>query len=327
MALTRKFVRTHIAQWEQQLKNPYYPYREKWPSRLFHHSPIENAARMLKDGNLRSRNDEGNARERDVAAAEVLGSRSAAHNYARLYFRPKTPTQWHIEGIRKEGECRYAEAHAPVLTMFVFDAESVLSQTGIQFSDRNMQIIGTPVGSSQDEFSQIPFAKVYHEGGTANDPSITAHRCAEVLATSPLELETSLQWVYCRSAGERDSLLFLLGNGAKKWSDRIKISDDLLVFHRNYAFVEEVVLNKAGIIFKFNPRRDGKPIAVTVKVKEVSAAANIISYENAAMAPVPAKATRWQIERELKPGTYRVVITIEGHLAYKNRIVVSDKVF
>ncbi len=138
MALTKDFVEAHVLRWQEELSKPWYPYRSKWPSRLFHHAPIENAVKILTDGNLRSREDPENMKDKDVAAPGVIVARTHAHNSARLYFRPRTPTQYHIEGIRKSGECSYGnDAHAPVLVMMVFDSRSVLSIPTIKFCDRN----------------------------------------------------------------------------------------------------------------------------------------------------------------------------------------------
>jgi hypothetical protein len=91
MALSAPFIEAHIQKWETALTSPWYPYRSKWPGRLFHHAPIENAVKILLDGNLRSRDDPENQREKDVAAAGVISARSHAHNSARLYFRPRCP--------------------------------------------------------------------------------------------------------------------------------------------------------------------------------------------------------------------------------------------
>lgn len=68
MALTTNFIKAHILKWEAALSSPYRSYRSKWPSRLFHHAPIENAVKILRDGNLRSRDDAANQRAKDVAA-------------------------------------------------------------------------------------------------------------------------------------------------------------------------------------------------------------------------------------------------------------------
>ncbi len=65
MALSTAFIEAHIAKWEEALTKPWYPYRSKWPSRLFHHAPIENAVKILLDGHLRSRDDPNNQKAKD----------------------------------------------------------------------------------------------------------------------------------------------------------------------------------------------------------------------------------------------------------------------
>ena len=135
MALSQDVVDAHIAEWEGQLQSPYYPHRRQWPSRLFHHTPIENAARIMLDGNLRSRADPKNSRAKDVAAGGVIDNRLHAHSFVRLYFRPRTPTQYHIEGIGKIGECKYGDStHTPVLVMFLLDVRKVLTRDGVEFA-------------------------------------------------------------------------------------------------------------------------------------------------------------------------------------------------
>ncbi len=330
MALRSSFVAAHIAKWEAALKSQYRPYREKWPSRLFHHAPVENAAKILADGYLRSRNDPGNTRDRDVAAGGVIESRSHAHESVRLYFRPRTPTQWHIEGIRKPGECSYGDAaHAPVLVMFVFDALRVLSQDGIQVCDRNMQLGSAVPSSDEAYFDSIPFDKVYHEGGTGGDRSIIEHRCAEVLAVSPLDLENGhLQWIGCRTAAEKATLLHLLGEElAARWSRRIIISDDLLVFERKYVFVEEVSLSPEGVVFQLSPRADAQ--AVDVRIRAWSGdGKEAVSFHNTQMAarPMPPP-QRWRVPQKLTNGRYLIQIELEGHLAFKGFLTLKDGIF
>jgi hypothetical protein len=326
MALSARFVEDHIAKWEGELTKPWYPYRRNWPSRLFHHAPIENAVGLLKDGNLRSRSDPANGWKKDVAAASVISARAHAHNFARLYFRPRTPTQWHIEGIRKAGECSYGdESHAPVLVMFVFDARKVLSKEGIKFCDRNMQLGTADPNESETYFSTIPFNKVFHVGGTGGDRTIIEHRCAEVLAESPLPLSSTLQWIYCRTTAERDTLCDMLGSDASKWSKKIVVSDDLLVFERKFVFVEYVGLSDDRLIFELNPRADQKPISVKITATDAKGKV-VINFLNSEMTAHPSPAIkRWRITTQLGRGTYRVQINLEGHLAYRANVVNGDQ--
>ena len=55
MGLSSGFISAHITEWEKQLGTPFQAYRAKWPSRLFHHAALENAALILRSGKLLSR--------------------------------------------------------------------------------------------------------------------------------------------------------------------------------------------------------------------------------------------------------------------------------
>jgi len=324
MALSLGFVRAHIAGWQQNLSLPYYPYRKNWPRYLFHHSPLQNAVSILRSGQLCSRNDPTNPRPVDVAAAGVIDNTHAAHDFVRIYFRPCTPTQYRIEGIRRPGEGKYNDtSHAPVLVMFVLDAEAILTRAGTHFSDRNMQIPGTIYAATEQHFSTIPFDKVYHMGGISGDYSIIQHRCAEVLAVSPMPLNDVLQWVYCRSEAEREMLLFQLREAPVNWVDRIKVSDDLKVFQREYTFVEEVRLSSDGVIFQLNPRIDGKNISINLRVATTDGRV-VGSFVNSDFAPRPPTVLQWRHPCVLTPGPYHVEISLEGHLAYENIIELND---
>jgi hypothetical protein len=328
MALTPAFIEAHIQKWEATLTSPWHPYRSKWPSRLFHHSPIQNAVKILTEGNLRSRQDPQNKKERDVAAPGVIDAREHAHSSARLYFRPRTPTQYHIEGIRKAGECQYGDdTHAPILVMMVFDARPVLAIPTVKFCDRNMQLGNAEPGDTEDYFSKIPFEKVFHEGSTGGDRSIIEHRCAEVLATSPLPLQNNLQWVYCRTAAERATLLHMLGDQQQAWSDRILISDDLLVFERKYVFVESVFMTDIGITIRLNPRADRKNISLRVRAWDKDNK-QVVAFLNADIAARPSSPDtngRWRVEATLQKGTYLVQIDLEDHLAFQGKLVLGDR--
>lgn len=185
MALSAADVEAHICEWEGKLNLPYYSHRKHWPSRLFHHSPVENAVTILSEGVLRARADPEIEMARDIAGEGVIDIRLDAHQFVRLYFRPRTPTQFHIEGIRKAHECEFG-FQAPILVMFVLDARPILTRAGTLFSNENMQRHSAQVGDTLEFFSTIPWDKVYHEGGLGGDHSIIGHRCAEVLAATPL---------------------------------------------------------------------------------------------------------------------------------------------
>lgn len=328
MALSEAFVDQHIARWQNRLTSPSYAHRRHWPAHLFHHAPLENAVDILRDGCLRSRNDPDNRRNRDVAAPGVIDARNHAHDSVRLYFRPKTPTQWHIEGIRKPDECHYGgAAHAPVLVMFLLDARLVLTRPDIRFSDKNMQLSDTIPGDSEAYFSQIPFAKVYSEGSTGGDRSLTEARCAEVLASSPLELGAALRGIRLRSEPEKETLLHMLGERRADWESYCHVSDALKVFQKEYAFVDLLRLTCEGVIFRLNARKDGGQITVKIDVWD-SSERHIIDFYNDSHAPIPPYPNNeWIWRHDLPHDMYRVEVRLEGQLAFQSYMVLGDTLF
>ncbi|MBZ9602615.1 DarT ssDNA thymidine ADP-ribosyltransferase family protein [Phyllobacterium chamaecytisi] len=324
MALSRDFVRAHIAKWQQNLSLPYYRHRENWPRYLFHHSPLQNAVPILLSGVLCARNDPTNTRPVDVAAPGVIDNTQAAHEFVRTYFRPCTPTQYRIEGIRKPGESKYGDvSHAPFLVMFVLDAEALLTRNGTYFSDRNMQIPGVGHRDDEEYFSAIPFEKVFHMGAISGDQSIIQHRCAEVLAASPLQLNEALQWIYCRSSAEKETLLHHLRGSHIDWTNRLVVSDDLRVFQREYTFVEVVRLSPEGVVFQLNPRSDWRNVSIDLSVTTL-AGHPVATFVNPDFAPRPPSAQQWRHPCILTPGTYYVRILLEGHLAYESHLELND---
>lgn len=324
MALSEAFVERHLAYWSAELDSGFRAYRKHWPHCLFHHAPLENALGILRDGNIRARNDPGRPLLRDVAAPGVIDNRQEAHDRVRLYFRPRTPTQFHIEGIRKETECQYgADTHAPILLMFVLDAKSILTLPDVQFSDRNMQRLDVRQGTDEAFFNSIPFGQVYHDGGIDGDYSIIAHRCAEVLPSTPLPLDGVLRGIWLRSEPERDTLLHQLAGERGKWEKYCRVSEELKVFDKRFAFVNELSLSREGVSFRINYRHDLQP--VDLRIRAVDAGGKLcIDFHNEKFTTYNTTGGRWIYRVALDPSTYLVQAHIEGHLAYECQVTLED---
>lgn len=327
MGLSRNVVRMHIDRWEPQLGDSNRPYRKVWPSRLFRHEPLENTIKILQSGVLLSRTAAKAAGliVRDIAPQEIIGRTTTAHASARLYFRPKSPTQYHIEGIQKPNELRF-EDHAPVLVILIFGAQDILTQDGIRFSDRNMQSPNTATFSSDADFEALPFDQIYHDG--VFDPrselgaDIKRRRCAEVLVPSPLRLEGNLQGILCRSPAERSTLLHLLGEAADRWKDRIRVYTKPGLFENRYAYLDTVDGSPTGVAFTFHPRRDGAHVATQMWVRDASGV-QIMSFGPTQLDP----AKPWRSSAALGPGTYLARFEVEGCLAYEAPFIVEELPF
>lgn len=327
MSLSRARLEQHITQWEGRLRLGAFSYRDRWPSRLFHHAPVENAVEILRSGQLLSRRDSENRRPLDVAGRDVINSRDDAHRFARLYFRPRTPTQFHIEGIRKPAEYYHGEAdtHAPILIMLIFDSRAVFERDGIQFSNGNMQSPWTEYGDTDEFFDTIEFQKVYHDSAHG-DRTITWARCSEVLSEDPLGLDGTLQWICCRSHAEKATLLYLLGEVAAVYQDKIIVSDDLRVFDKRFTYAEEVGIQPDGVTFRLSPRNCGGDILVQVDV-EFEGGELRRAFGPGVLAATPIDAKRWIARTGIPVGNHKVVVHLEGCRAFEASLRLDEEPF
>ncbi|OJJ11658.1 hypothetical protein BKI51_07995 [Alphaproteobacteria bacterium AO1-B] len=327
MALSETFVDQHIAYWSTQLGAGNHPYRKHWPSRLFHHCPLDTAVAIINDGHLRARDDPQRLILQDVAAGGVIDNRQEAHGRVRLYFRPRNPTQFHIEGIRKDADCNYGtNAHAPVLVMFVLDAKRVLTRADILFSDQNMQNLNAATGNDEAFFANIPFLSVFHEGGIAGDHSIIAHRCAEVLPATPLPIADVLSSILFRSEPERDTFLYKLGEAAPRWQPFCYVSEELKVFDKRFAFVADIDLSREGVSFRLNHRHDLQNISIVIQgYNEQNQIC--VDFRNEDFQTHNQAGGRWIHRVALEPSNYLVKVQIDNHLAYEAFIRLDDSLF
>ena len=180
--------------------------RRWWPKWIYRSDHVENAARILNGGVLLSR-----ARA-ELAGCIAKDSGSQRHiaemtprqrDYVRLYFRPRTPTQFANEGIRPSRMIRYG-AHMPVPVYFLFSAR-LLAERGVSFTRGRLTSL-TEVGRTAAFLRSIRFADVYHDSGVGRPGStrrgdILHARNAEVLVADELLLDY-LRLVVCRSEAE-----------------------------------------------------------------------------------------------------------------------------
>lgn len=190
----------------------------------------------------------------DNASASVIAqTRSELLDYARLYFRPRTATQYHNEGIRAPDFS--LNAHCPVPVFFCFDLASVLSLPGVRFSNGGMGSSLSEHGDSLEFFDGIPWRDVY-SFGPIYDPDarrrVTTRRMAETLVPTSLHVSESIRMIVCRSLPERQTLISLLPQHIRsRWEPWIGIEREGL-FERRWAYVESVTLNDDRVVFEIH---------------------------------------------------------------------------
>lgn len=312
MPVSIELIDEHVQTWESRLS---FGHRRHWPSRLFRHEALENAVEVLRAGHLLSRADANDRMVRDIAPAEIIAANDIAHNFTRLYFRPRTPTQYRIEGIRRQDEV-WNGRHAPVIFMFVFKKRLLLSRPQVYFSNGNMQAAGAEILDGDEAFASLAFDKIFHEGSYSPEHAdIKVWRCAEVLTESPLLLDDALEAVVCRSDAERKTLLFALGQDSARWADRIRVMSQPGYFNAEYAFVEAVDLNPEGVKVVFHPRiRIPSEGRVSLSVCRSD---NILDRRDFKDRELDLRKV-WNFGFPLSAGQYMVEIHLESELAYRN---------
>lgn len=245
MRVSRDQLLAHVTRWSADTMHA----GASWvPKFLYHFTDVKNAASILQSGELLSRNEANrrNAMLHDNASSQVIEATRAMHqDFARLYFRPRTPTQFHNEGIRPVAARTFDNAHCAIPVFFGFDLVETLMIDGLMFSDGNMAAAHVTCSDDADRFAKIPFEFVYHEGpinAPLNTRTIVFHRHAEVLAPNSLSLKT-LKWVGCRSNAERETLLTLLGSARSAWESRIAVAGERL-FNMRGCCVQSVFIDR-----------------------------------------------------------------------------------
>lgn len=255
--------------------------RYYWLGYLFHITDVENAAEILDLGQLLSRAelDRSGLRWVDAASSSVIRQTDEAlTEFVRLYFRPKTPTAYHMEGIKPVHRLYTGGAHCPLPVYFVFAAGDVLSMSAARFSDGNIASSATNIFESADDFAKLPFKDIYHDRGWSLESEgrkgeIRNRRHAEVIYPNALGLE-SLKWIVCRSQAEYDSLRTLLGHKWEHWkSIVVTASKPTRLFYLNWLFVNSVVLTGSKALVEFNlpnHRDDYGPFYIRVSIVDRS---------------------------------------------------------
>ena len=228
------------------------PARKWWPQFLFFFADLPNAVRILQDGKLICRSRAPMVV--DTGSDKVLNQTDEQwKDYVRLYFRPRTPTQYQIEGFRPKGQYDSLGKHMPVPIFFLFDAKDILTRKTTKFSDGNLAA-HAQVGEDALFFESIPFERVYHDHWM-NEPeksNIKFHRHAEVIVPDELGLDTTRS-VWCRSEAEYQTLMSLLTpKAAKKYGPIIRQDQHPNLHFCKWSFVERVMLEQTQIFIEFN---------------------------------------------------------------------------
>lgn len=291
--------------------------RASWPLHLFRIDDVRAAATILNDGVIHSRvrAQQLGVLDHDSAAPAIIEhSPDWCKICVRLYFRPKTPTEYRSEGFRPRAELQIG-AHRPMPVVMVFDSIPVLTAAGTQFTDGNAAASNCRRGQDAEFLRSIPFESVYHVGGIMEGQvrDIVFRRCAEVLVEGEMAL-THLKRIFCRSQGEYETLIELLSKEAQaRHSKQLGVSAGM--HYREWTFVESAALSRTRVHLRFN-RSSCTPGPFEAEVKILVDDQEAGSWRDESY--IANSELNLSLEDIGPLSTYRVVFTLDGALAYAN---------
>lgn len=295
--------------------------RRYWHHWLYRSDHVESAAKILNSGRVlsRARAKAENGIQLDAGSpshiAELLPQQ---RHLVRLYFRPRTPTQYANEGIRPRNMIDH-EAHMPVPVYLLFSS-SLLEEEGVAFSDGRLTR-SARVGDSAEFLKSLNFDHIYHDSSVGRPGSSTVRseilnaRNSEVLVRDQLGLE-HLRHIVCRSGPERETLSTLLEAATyERWKSKLQVDGGLRrLFYKRATFVQraELSANFSGFVFfsdidqrmrgPFELRiewRDGGKTLSTKEEKDFTVRGHRIDFP---------------LNRNLSE--YQVIVRLNGDLAY-----------
>lgn len=201
----------------------------EWKGSVYHFSHIDNAVEIIKNRKIQSRNK---ANIKGDAAGNVVHRRGDAHDYARFYFRPQTPTQFYNEFLGKDQTDKFFDKarslgfpKCPIPIFFKFSLKEVLfkNENKCCVSNGNMQKNATqfkPIEQMLDKFN-FQYLYSYIGDGLENYMNYSQQ---EFLVKDELIFDDLSDFeIVCPSEADRTLLINLLGDEHKDIFSKIVV--------------------------------------------------------------------------------------------------------
>ena len=202
----------------------------EWKGNIYHFTHIDNAVEIIKKLKIQSR--KGAKKMADVAG-NVVHRREDAHNYARFYFRPHTPTQFYNEFLGKNTSDGYNNYNndwvswyekarslgfpkCPVPIFFKFSLKEVLFKHKKKccVSNGNMQADSSKFNSIEQMLDKFNFDYLYSnmEFDREHNKQYLNYSQQEFLVKDELSFEDLFDFkIVCPFESDRILLIKLLG--------------------------------------------------------------------------------------------------------------------
>ncbi|HBM3982481.1 TPA: DUF4433 domain-containing protein, partial [Listeria innocua] len=261
-----------------------------YPKFMYHYTDINNAVSILKTGKILSRNEaiKTGLMQNDNASQTVISqTENDFKNFVRLYFRPKTPTQFNNEGVRcKKTKSENFDSHCPVPIFFLFKSAELLASNGVMFSNGSLaKHAGIELYNTPEQFESLSFKEIYHNSPLKYDERdhVIKMRHTELVKADFLSLEY-LDVIVVRSYAEKDFLQYELGDLIKeKYNDKIKVDIQHKLFLAKWSYINEVRLDDSKIKIIFNIGEYDSEFEIVVVLSDITtknefARSNLVSW-------------------------------------------------
>lgn len=219
-----------------------------WKGYIYHFSHIDNAVEIIQSKKIQSRN---NANIKGDAAGNVVHIRNVAHDYARFYFRPHTPTQFYNEFLGKSSTDGYENKQdgwfswydkaralgfpkCPVPIFFRFSIKEVLFKQAENccISNGNMQTGSTIFGSIDTMVNKFGYDNLFYTPENyATTEDYNRYRTfaqQEFLVKDELSFKDLIDFeIICSSDTDKALLVRLLGKGSEDIFSKILVNENL----------------------------------------------------------------------------------------------------
>ncbi len=240
-----------------------------WSGYAFHFTHLENAVSIIQSGKIRSRNL---SQFRDSAGASFISTtNSQVKNFARFYFRPKTPTQYYNEGLGKETK-NFDLPQCPVPIFFKIKIEEVLDKFSENcfVSNGNLRWYPrTQIGNSYDFLRSFDFINLYKSYAECGRWAFLSASQQEFVVKDELDLSrlTSVE-IICRSKNDKDTLQNLIGID-NSYCSQITVDPS---FYYNENAIVKITQGETKINASFSYRRPFESLKI-LSIKNVNSAA------------------------------------------------------
>jgi len=183
--------------------------KSPWAGYAYHFTHVENLVSILKNQAIKSRNR--TSMFLDSAGQSLIAHTSdTVKEFARFYFRPLTPTQWHNECLgRSHGDIR---ALCPVPIFLRLPLKNVLDKVGNRcaVSNGNMASKSSHFGNHPDFLDHFDADNLYAKYGEISVQSYLAASQQEFLVQDELSIADLPVTLICRNDQDLSTLRYLM---------------------------------------------------------------------------------------------------------------------